>query len=260
MRLSGNGIQLNVNDTGTGETALVFQHYWGGSSRTWNEVTSGLLDRFRCVAIDARGAGESDAPATGYSTEDHAADALNVIRVLGLTRYILVGHSMGGKASQLLAAKRPPGLLGLVLVATSPLSPMAIEGAKREQMKAAYIDRNAVEWSLENVLLGSEISLASREQLIADALRVSPEASAGWIEIGSRENFSEKAADINVPVAIVAGELDRVDPISEVKAHVVAHYPSAQVRFLANKGHLLPVEAPQEVATLIRSMADRAQR
>jgi hypothetical protein len=41
-----------------------------------------------------------------------------------------------------------------------------------------------------------------------------------------------------------------------VKAHVVPHYPAAQVNFLPNRGHLLPVEVPQEVATLITFMAD----
>lgn len=256
MKISSNGIQLNVNDTGAGDIALIFQHHWGGSSLTWKEVVVRLRDRFRCVAIDARGAGESDAPAAGYSTEDHARDALSVIQALGLTRFILVGHSMGGKSAQLLAAKRPAGLLGLVLVASSPLSPMAIDEAQRAQMRVAYRDRSAIEWTLKNVLLGSPISAPSREQLIVDALRLSAEASSGWIDIGTRENFSKYAADIEVPVVIVAGELDRVDPPSVVKAHVVPHYPTAQVNFLPNRGHLLPVEVPQEVATLITFLAD----
>jgi pimeloyl-ACP methyl ester carboxylesterase len=163
---------------------------------------------------------------------------------------------MGGKSAQLLAAKRPTGLLGLVLVASSPLSPMVIEEAQRAQMRVAYRDRSAIEWTLENVLLGSPISAPSREQLIVDALRLSAEASSGWIDIGTRDNFSKYAADTEVPVVIVAGELDRVDPPPVVKAHIVPQYPTAQVSFLPNRGHLLPVEAPHEVATLITFMAD----
>ncbi len=255
MKIVSKGAQLNVSDTGAGDTALVFQHHWGGSSHSWDEVIAGLRDRFRCVAIDARGAGESHASASGYSTENHANDALNVIKLLGLDRYILVGHSMGGKASQLLASQRPEGLLGLVLVASSPLSPMGIDEAMRAQMKGAYANRDAVEWSLDNVLLGSPISKKSREKLIVDALRLSPEATAGWIDIGTREDFSKNAADVNVPVLIVAGEQDRVDPVSVVKAHIAARYPSASVHFLPNKGHLLPVEAPQDLATLIGEFA-----
>jgi pimeloyl-ACP methyl ester carboxylesterase len=231
-------------------------HYWGGSSQTWNEVISSLRDRFRCVAIDARGAGESDAPASGYSAADHAGDALNVIRSLGLNSFNLVGHSMGGKTAQALAAQRPQDLAGLVLVASSPPSPMAIGEEQRAQMKRAYADRAAVEWSLDNVLLGSPVSSEVRARLIADSLRLSPQATAGWIEIGSREDFSQKVGKIDVPVGIIAGELDRVDPVAVVKAHVVARYPSATVRYLPGKGHLLPVEAPQEVADIIRFIAE----
>ena len=256
MKISSNGIELNVNDTGTGDIALVFLHFWGGSSLTWNEVTSRLRDRFRCITIDARGAGDSQAPSRGYSTNDHARDALNVIETLALRRYVLIGHSMGGKAAQLLASQQPAGLVGLVLVASSPLSPMAIDDAMRAQMKAAYEDRAAVEWTLNNVLVGSPISAESRSQLVTDALRLSSAAKAGWVDIGTREDFRERAASINVPVTIVAGELDRVDPIAVVKAHILPHYPKAQVHFLPNVGHLLPAEAPEVIAGLIRSMAE----
>jgi pimeloyl-ACP methyl ester carboxylesterase len=207
------------------------------------------------VAIDARGAGASAAPANGYSTEDHALDVLNVIHALGVTRYILVGHSMGGKASQVLASKRPLGLLGVVLVASSPPSPMIIDEAQREQMKKAYSNSYAIEWSLDNVLLGSLIPQEDRAQLISDALRLSAEAKAGWVDVGTREDFSEQVQNINVPVVIVAGALDRVDPIHVVKTHIIPHYPSATVHFLPHKGHLLPVEAPQELATIVSLFA-----
>ncbi|MGI4814174.1 MAG: alpha/beta fold hydrolase [Janthinobacterium lividum] len=262
MKISSNGVDLNVTDTGAQQPediALVFLHHWGGSSQTWNEVISRLRARFRCIAIDARGAGASDAPAKGYSTTDHARDALIVVASLGLARYILVGHSMGGKAAQLMAAGRPQGLLGVVLVASSPLSPMAIDETQREQMKSAYADRNAIEWSLENVLSGSPIAESSRAQLLVDALRLSPQAKTGWIDIGTREDFSQRAADIEVPIVIVAGELDRVDPIAVVNAHIVARYPSAPVHFLPNKGHLLPVEAPEDVAAIIGVFAASLQ-
>lgn len=255
MKISSRGVQLNVEDAGSGDTALVLLHHWGGSSQTWNEVVSRLRDQFRCVAIDARGAGSSDAPVAGYGTADHVGDALCVVESLCLTRWILVGHSMGGKAAQLLASKRPQGLLGLVLVASSPLGPMPIDEAMRGQMKTAYTDRSAVDWSLDHVLLGSRIPDSSRAQLVVDALRLSPEATTGWIDLGTREDFSTEATKTGVPVVIVAGELDRVDPVAAVKAHIVPHYPTAPVHFLPDKGHLLPVEAPEEVAALIRAFA-----
>jgi len=64
-----------------------------------------------------------------------------------------------------------------------------------------------------------------------------------------------KAADIHVPVVIVAGQLDRADPVAVVKAHIIPHYLAARVHSLPNKVHLLPVEAPEEVATVISDFA-----
>jgi len=255
MKVSNNGVQLNVLDTQVGETALVFLHHWGGSAQTWAGVVARLRDRFRCVAIDARGAGQSDAPSSGYGTADHAADAQAVIRSLGLTRYVLVGHSMGGKAAQVLAASRPQGLLGVALIASSPPSPMAIDDTQREQMKRAYADADAVEWSLDNVLVGSPLPDEVRQQLIADALRLSPPATSGWIDVGTREDFADRVSTIDVPVVIVAGELDRVDPVSVVREHILVRYPLAQVNFLANRGHLLPVEAPDDIARIVAGFA-----
>ncbi len=126
MNIASNGIRLHVARQGTGSTTLVFLHYWGGSSRTWRHVISHLDADFETVAIDQRGWGQSDRPSSGYALADLANDAQGVIDALRLDRYILVGHSMGGKVSQLLASRRAPGLVGLVLVAPSPPSPLAL--------------------------------------------------------------------------------------------------------------------------------------
>ncbi|MBN3727664.1 alpha/beta fold hydrolase, partial [Burkholderia sp. Ac-20379] len=70
MHIQHHGTRLHVRDSGTGELALVFLHYWGGSSRTWDGVAGPLRARCRTVAIDQRGWGESDAPAGGYAMAD----------------------------------------------------------------------------------------------------------------------------------------------------------------------------------------------
>ncbi|GAB7126983.1 alpha/beta hydrolase [Silvimonas sp. JCM 19000] len=255
MKIHNQNVELDVTDTQLGDTALVFQHHWGGSAATWNGVIEQLRGQFRCVAIDARGAGSSSAPASGYRTADHASDTRAVIAQLGLQRYVLVGHSMGGKAAQWLAAQQPQGLAGLVLVASSPLSPMAIDEAQRQQMHGAYAFLGAVEWTLDNVLLGSAVDSATRQQLRDDALRLSAPARAGWLEIGSREDLSALAARVQVPVSIIAGELDRVDPLAVVTSKIAPLYPAAELHLLPGKGHLLPAEAPQEIAQIIRQFA-----
>ena len=101
MNIASNGILLYVDEEGRGDMSLVFLHYWGGSSRTWRHVIAALPKSYRTIAIDHRGWGKSDAPTTGYALSDLADDAQGVVDALNLKRYILIGHSMGGKVAQL---------------------------------------------------------------------------------------------------------------------------------------------------------------
>jgi pimeloyl-ACP methyl ester carboxylesterase len=260
MNVGFNGINLNVAEAGGGDQALVFLHFWGGSSREWSAVVEGLSGQYRCVAPDARGSGASDAPATGYRITDLADDLQSVIAALGLTSSVLIGHSMGGKTAQVVAARRPEGLKGLALVASAPASPMQIDDAQRDQMKGAYVNRETVNWVLDNVLTSSPISDDDREVLVADALRLSPAAREGWVEVGTREDYSNEVARVDVPVIVIAGEEDRVDPAEVVRAHILPSFDNPETHFLKGKGHLLPIEAPGELVAILEEFAAKAFR
>jgi pimeloyl-ACP methyl ester carboxylesterase len=84
-------VTLYVEEEGTGAPALLCLHYWGGSARTWTAVMDRLASTNRCVAIDQRGWGRSEAPASDYAIRDLADDALAVIAALELDDYLLVG-------------------------------------------------------------------------------------------------------------------------------------------------------------------------
>jgi pimeloyl-ACP methyl ester carboxylesterase len=113
-----------------------------------------------------------------------------VIQELNLKRYVLVGHSMGGKVAQLMASRRPTGLAGLVLVAPSPPSPMALPLQAREMMAGAYASRETVEATIDNVLTAKPRSAEDREQVIADSLRCAPPAKFAWPKATSQEDIT----------------------------------------------------------------------
>src|SRR6202167_5998711 len=68
------GLSIHAEVHGTAEPALVFLHYWGGTSRTWRQVTAELEGRFKTVAYDARGWGKSDKTLVGYKLADLAEE------------------------------------------------------------------------------------------------------------------------------------------------------------------------------------------
>jgi pimeloyl-ACP methyl ester carboxylesterase len=251
MEIKSNGTRIHVTQRGSGELALVFLHYYGGSSRTWDDVASELSDRYRIVATDHRGWGNSEAPADGYRIADLAADAEGVIKALGLRRYVLVGHSMGGKVAQLIASRRPGGLEGLVLIAPSPPSPMLLSDEQLATLTGAYQSRESVEFVIDHVLTARPLDPARREQVIEDSLKAAPQAKTAWPTVGMREDITAAVASIEVPTIIISGELDQVDRIATLQAELLPRIPHAAMHILPETGHLSPLEAPAEVARLI---------
>jgi 3-oxoadipate enol-lactonase len=117
-----------------------------------------------------------------------ADDAETVARALNLSRYVLVGHSMGGKVAQIVAKRRPDGLVGLVLVAPAPPTPMPVPKAQRAAMLESYGSREGVEQAL-SVLAGGPLSPTIREQVIEDTLLGVPAAKRAWTECNMIEDI-----------------------------------------------------------------------
>jgi pimeloyl-ACP methyl ester carboxylesterase len=251
MKYQINGVDLNVREEGHGDTALLFLHYWGGSSRTWGRVVQLLENQYRCIAYDHRGWGDSEAAETGYRVEELANDTSALIQLLGLKRYALIGHSMGGKVAQFLASLRPPGLEALILVAPAPPVPMAVPEAQRKQMIESYRSRLGVEAAIQYVLTANELPANVREMIIEDTLKGAPGAKRAWPESGMIEDISKEVPNINVPTLVLAGEKDQVERLEVLEKELLPRVPGARLKLIPKTGHLSPLEAPNEIATAI---------
>lgn len=249
-------VAIHVLDEGTGEPGLLFLHYWGGSSRTWSRVISRLSSTYRCVAYDQRGWGQSDKPVSGYSLADLAAEAFALVEALHLSRYVLVGHSMGGKIAQLLASRKPVGLAGLVLVAPAPPTPVHLPQAAREQQLHAYDNRETVLQSI-NFLTARPPDEDVTQQIIEDSLSGSAGAKQIWPTSSMLEDISAHVSSIEVPTLILAGEQDRLDSVEQHRQEVLPRIRGARLEILENSGHLLPVDAPDQLASAIARFVAR---
>jgi pimeloyl-ACP methyl ester carboxylesterase len=173
-------------------------------------VIDRLVGRPRSIAVDQRGWGGSIATDGRYDLGAMADDAESVARALGLSRYVLVGHSMGGKVAQIVAKRRPDGLVGLVLVAPAPPTPMPVPEAQRAAMLDSYSSREGVQQAL-SALAGGPLSPKHREQVIEDTLRGAPAAKRAWTEHNMIEDVSAGLPAVTLPVMVVIGDLDQVE-------------------------------------------------
>ncbi len=260
MRLKINGTILNVFESGVDNynktrPTLVFLHYFGGSSCAWAEVIEKLAGDYHCVAPDLRGFGTSDALPENYAVKDYADDVADLISTLKIENFVLVGHSMGGKIALALAARKPKGLQSLILLAPSPPTPEPIEEETRAKLLASHGNR-CVATDTVCKAAGGKLSGASFARAINDNLRASEAAWKAWLESGSRENISSEVGQINVPVLVAAGEKDEVMTPKLLSGEVVRRIKSADLVVVPEVKHLLPLEAPVEIANLIREYCE----
>lgn len=121
-RIELNGLTLRYLEWGRPEAApLVLLHGGGQSAHTWDACCLTLARRYRCLALDQRGHGDSSwSLQSDYGFDSHAADIAGFIAALGLRMPLLVGMSMGGINAIAAATLDDVGLRGLVTVDVGP--------------------------------------------------------------------------------------------------------------------------------------------
>ena len=100
---------------------VLFLHGGGLNAHTWDVVALMMRERYRCIALDQRGHGDSEwSPAIDYRTETQLGDVEGFIDLLGLANPVLVGQSMGGLNAIAYAIRHSERLKGLVIVDVGP--------------------------------------------------------------------------------------------------------------------------------------------
>ena len=108
---------ITIDDGGDGSLPVVFVHSLAGNTQQWSAQLSHIRTTRRAIALELRGHGQSLPPADGdYAIESMVEDIQTVVYKLGIERFILVGHSMGGSVAGAYAGVYPERVAGLLLV------------------------------------------------------------------------------------------------------------------------------------------------
>lgn len=177
--LDGSAGRLYVDDGGQGGLPVVFVHSFAGSSAHWVPQLAHLRETRRAVALDLRGHGRSDSPVSNsFAVDSLAADIAAVVDSLGLDRFVLVGHSLGGAAAAAYAGHHPERVAGLVLVGTPGKAPPEMATQVVTMMRANYDSVSAGYWQT----LLAEAQPHVRSQVLEDMKAVPKEAGLAIIE------------------------------------------------------------------------------
>lgn len=116
-----NGIRLHYLDHGGDGPPLVLFHGLSANAHFFDAlVEDGLGKGFRVIAVDLRGRGLSDKPATGYSIENHVDDVVGLLDHLGLEAVHVGGHSFGGLCVYDLVSRHPARVQRCIVLDTPP--------------------------------------------------------------------------------------------------------------------------------------------
>lgn len=121
-RVKVNGINIHYLEWGDPKAPpVVLLHGLRGHAHSWDDFSLALSDKYRVLALDQRGRGDTDwAPDGDYTTEAFAADTEAFCKALGLESFILVGHSMGGRNGIMFTARNPKRVSAFVIADVGP--------------------------------------------------------------------------------------------------------------------------------------------
>jgi non-heme chloroperoxidase len=277
---SHDGGELHVVEKGPADAPpLLLLHGITLQARVWGSQLRDLSDRWRVLAVDLRGHGESRAGSAGFGLDLLARDLRTVLESLDLRDAVVVGHSMGGMTLMRFAADHPEVLddrvAGCVFLATAPVVPIppGVQRAFRAlgPRLSRYGDRRGwdrvdtrrfggedLTYVLARRAFGRDAS-PTHVQLTADLVASVPPATTWPSGIGLLEHDAEEAlAATRTPSLVIGGELDNITPIA-LSRRIADHLADCELHVLPGAGHQLMLERPAEIADLLDAFAKRVR-
>ncbi len=200
--------------------------------------------------VDARGHGLSDAPPTGYSSREMAADLAGVIQALGLEKPAVIGHSMGASTAAM-AAARHPELVGKLILEDPPLPGPQFDQAERAAVR--------LEWEEYCLNLKS----MTRQEIIAEGRKEHPtwpeHVMGPWAEGITQLNmrifqyltspapaWQGVMAHIESPILLITGDPDLGGLVTpELAREAAGLWKNGRIAHIPGAGHNIRREQPE---------------
>lgn len=248
---------------------VLLLHGVTGHARTWDEEARALADRYRVLALDQRGHGDSDpAPDGDYSTDALVGDVAALVHTLALKPLRLVGLSLGGRVAIAFAARYPEAVERLVVVDIGPeLAPAGV-GRVGAAMAGSPERFPTLEAALAHVRAANpRYQEAALRHRVAHAVRPLPDGGYTWkydrairdaVRTGrwrDRVDLWSLWKTVACPVLLVRGaESDILT--ADIAGRMLASQPRARLVEVAGAGHTVPGDRPAEFLAALREFLD----
>lgn len=259
------GVKLYWDSEGSGAPVLLIMGL-GWPSYSWYRTRPVLSERYRTIAFDNRGIGQSDAPPGPYSMTQMAADAAAVLKAANVNTAHILGVSMGGMIAQEFALQYPQKARSLVLGCTAAGGPHAVQ-AKPEVIqvlmsRGVYPDPEAFSAAIEPFIYDPGTPQSRRDEDLQvrrkwfpkpDAYFAQLQAIVGW------EAYS-RIGQIAAPTLVVHGATDLLVPPENARL-IAERIPGAKLVILPNASHIFNTDQSAAAhAVILDFLAAQATR
>jgi pimeloyl-ACP methyl ester carboxylesterase len=241
-----------------GNPAIVLLHGVGGNSMHWRFQLAGLSDRFHVVAWNAPGYILSDALKTEWPTATDFADALaDFLAAVKLERVNIVGNSFGSRVAQCFAIHHPGRIIKLALTGTG-IGPKAMCDWEKQRILAvrqAQIASGGYAFGARaSALLGKNASAEIIDLVRGYTRATNPRGFMHGVKLRLADGYSPEdvGAKVKIPVLMLSGSNDQVNPIDTNAAILAKAMPHARFEIIDGVGHLPEVEAADEVNRMLQ--------
>ncbi len=255
------GVRLHYAEQGdpAGE-AVILLHGYTDSWYSWSRVLPLFPSSWRVYALDQRGHGESDRPASGYAMRDLGADVIAFLDAKRIRRATVVGHSLGGLVAQHAAALAPGRVERLVIVASGA----DIEGingaAELEQAVMGLADPVPTEFirEFQSSTIHVPVPEAFYERVVSESARLPARVWHALMQ-GMADEKPADLSGVRFPTLLLWGDRDAVFP-RPTQDVLQARIPGARLIVLPETGHAVHWERPERFVEELRDFVAPGSR
>jgi pimeloyl-ACP methyl ester carboxylesterase len=257
-RIQSNGINLYYEIHGTGQP-LLFIHGLGSCVRNWEFQIPEFSKSHQVITFDLRGHGQSDKPSGPYSLPMFAADAIDLLKALGIDSTHVVGISLGGAIAFQLALDAPGLVKTLTIVNSAPLFFADSFTSKvmlwQRQISLRLLGMKRMGQLRSRRLFTRPEQADLRRRFVERWSENNPRAYLAALQAMIDWNVTAQLSALHVPTLVVAADQDAT-PVS-FKAAYAAKIPNAQLVVIPDSRHATPMERPQQFNQTLKDFLDR---
>lgn len=254
MFLDINGRLINTVSFGSGSQTFLAHGGWIGNWELWQQPFEILSQRYRTVAYDHRGSGETKVPAEDITPAGLVEDLFGVMDALSIEKAVLASESSGSLTVVQAALQQPARFEALIIVSgmvkreKTPMTEQFYQALRHNYLAVVqtFVNNCTPEKEVDHIRRWGKNMLQ----------RADPEQAVRLTEIQHEVDLTPLLKDIRIPTLIIHGDKDTICPVEGAKL-MASQIPASKLVIMEDTGHVPMLTRPVELTQIIQDFLQK---